>query len=190
MAKQRHEASYHGLFPEWRKSMKNLLEFALEAHEGLRRWLQLKAVTADLSVTGALWKIKGQAGALQQIRVEAELHHQKVTTHFRGQDKRATFTPDSVTLHTEAGRLLQTRGNPGSSFSGQALNSSWDDLHLAYFNSYDLWIYLTVPFLYTFRGFETQELSAWYEDGETWRPLRVSFPDGVASHACEQISYF
>jgi hypothetical protein len=141
-------------------------------------------------VTGALWKIKGQAGALQQIRVEAELHHQKVTTHFRGQDKRATFTPDSVSLHTEAGRLLQPPRNPRSSFSGQALNPSRDDLHLAYFNSYDLWTYLTVPFLYTFRGFETQELSAWHEDGETWRPLRVSFPDGVASHAREQISYF
>ena len=54
------------------KSMKNLLELALEAHGGLTRWSQLKAVTADLSVTGALWQIKGQAGVLQQIRIEAE----------------------------------------------------------------------------------------------------------------------
>jgi sulfur-carrier protein len=34
--------------------MKKLLELALDAHGGLRRWSQLKAVTADLSVTGAL----------------------------------------------------------------------------------------------------------------------------------------
>jgi len=83
--------------------MKNLLELALEAHGGLTRWSQLKAVTADLSVTGALWQIKGQAGALQQIRIEAELHRQKLTTHFHGRDKRTTFMPDSVTLQTEDG---------------------------------------------------------------------------------------
>jgi hypothetical protein len=66
--------------------MNNLLELALEAHGGLARWSQLETLTADLSVTGALWRIKGQAGALQQIRIEAELPRQKLTTHFRGQD--------------------------------------------------------------------------------------------------------
>jgi hypothetical protein len=128
--------------------MKNLLELALEAHGGLTRWSQLKAVTADLSVTGALWQMKGQVGALQQIRIEAELHRQELTTHFHGRDKRTTFTPDSVTLQTEGGRLLQSRANPRSSFSGQVLNSPWDELHMAYFNSYALGTYLTIPFLY------------------------------------------
>jgi hypothetical protein len=170
--------------------MKNLLELALEAHGGLTRWSQLKTVTADLSVTGALWQIKGQAETWQQIRIEAALHRQKLTTHFHGQDKRTTFTPYSVTLQTEGGRLLQSRANPRSSFSGQVLNSPWDELHVAYFNSYALWTYLAVPFLYTFPGFETDELSAWHEDGEIWRPLRVSFPNGIASHGREQISYF
>jgi len=170
--------------------MKKLLELALDAHGGLRRWSRLKAVTADLSVTGALWQIKGQAGALQQIRIEAELHREELTTHFHGQDKRTTFTPDFVTLQSEGGRLLQSRANPRSSFVGQVLNSPWDELHVSYFSSYALWTYLTIPFLYTFPGFETEELPAWHEDGEIWRPLRVSFPDGIASHGGEQISYF
>jgi len=39
--------------------VKNLLELAFEAHGGLTRWSHLKAVTDDLSVTGALWQIKG-----------------------------------------------------------------------------------------------------------------------------------
>lgn len=177
-------------FLEWRKTMKNLLELALDAHGGLKRWSQLKALTADLSVTGALWQLKGQAGALQQIRIEAELQRQKLTTHFRGQNKLTTFTPDSVTLQTEGGRVLQSRANPRSSFAGQVLNTPWDELHVAYFNSYALWTYLTIPFLYTFPGFETEELPAWHEDGEIWRPLRVNFPDGIASHGREQISYF
>lgn len=72
------------------------------ARGGLKRWSQLKTVTAELSVTGALWQIKGQVGALQQIRIEAELHHQKLTTHFPGQDKQTRFTPDSVAVQTEA----------------------------------------------------------------------------------------
>jgi hypothetical protein len=104
VAKQRHEAGDDALFPECRKRMKNLLEFALEAHAGVKRRSQLKAVTADFSVTGALWQLKGQPGSLQQIRIEAELHRQKLTTHFVGQYKRTTFVPYSVTLKTGAGR--------------------------------------------------------------------------------------
>ena len=110
--------------------MKNVLELALEAHGGLTRWSQLKTVTADLSVTGALWQIKGHAPELQQIRIEAELHRQELTTHFRDQDKRTTFTPNSVTVETEGGRLLQSRENPRSSFAGQLLNSPWDEMHV------------------------------------------------------------
>ena len=71
--------------------MKNLLELALEAHGGLTRWSQLKAVTADLSVTGALWQIKGHAGALQQIRIDADLHQERLTTHIVGKDRGHDF---------------------------------------------------------------------------------------------------
>jgi hypothetical protein len=45
VAKQRHEAGDNAVLPEWRKSMKNLSKLALEAHGGLKRWSQLKAVT-------------------------------------------------------------------------------------------------------------------------------------------------
>jgi hypothetical protein len=126
--------------------VKSLLELALEAHGGLTRWSQLKTVTAELSLTGALWQIKGHAAGLQQIRVEAELRRQEGTTHFRGQDKRTTFNANSVTLQTEGRRLLQSRENPRSSFAGQVLKSQWDELYVAYFNRYALWTYLTVPF--------------------------------------------
>ena len=61
---------------------------------------------------------------------------------------------------------------------------------MAYFDSYALWTYLTIPFLYTYPGFVTEELSPWEEDGEVWRPLKATFPDNIASHTREQISYF
>jgi hypothetical protein len=63
-------------------------------------------------------------------------------------------------------------------------------LHAGYFNSYALWGYLTTPFLYTYPGFETQEIEPWYEDGERWRVLQVTFPDGYAAHTRTQYSYF
>jgi hypothetical protein len=54
----------------------------------------------------------------------------------------------------------------------------------------DLQTHLTIPFLYTCPGFVTEELPPWREGGETWRPLKVTFPDSIASHTREQVSYF
>jgi hypothetical protein len=63
-------------------------------------------------------------------------------------------------------------------------------LHVAYFASYALWSYLTIPFLYTYPGFVCEEIAPWEEDGEQWRPLKVTFPDSIASHTRNQTSYF
>jgi hypothetical protein len=63
-------------------------------------------------------------------------------------------------------------------------------VHVAYFSSYALWNYLTIPFLYTYSGFLTEELAPWQENGEQWRPLKVTVPDSVASHSREQVAYF
>lgn len=41
-------------------------------------------------MTGAIWQIKGYAPELQQIRIEAELRRQELTTHFCGQGKRSS----------------------------------------------------------------------------------------------------
>ena len=38
------------------------------------------------------------------------------------------------------------------------------------------------PFLYTWPGFETEELAPWEENGEVWRPLKITYPDSIASH--------
>ena len=49
---------------------------------------------------------------------------------------------------------------------------------------------MTIPFLYTYPGFVIEELATWQEDGEQWRALKVHFPDYIATHTREQISYF
>jgi hypothetical protein len=170
--------------------MNDLLEFAIDAHGGLERWNHLSWIAADLSVKGAIWHVKGKPDFLNNIRIEAPLHAQRLMTHLVGQNKRFIFTPSRVTLEDENGHLIEARNDPRSAFRGQSYETPWDDLHVAYFDSYALWTYLTIPFLYAHPTFVTEELTPWQENGEEWRRLKAFFPLMIASHCQEQVSYF
>jgi hypothetical protein len=170
--------------------MNDLLQVAVDAHGGLSRWNQLKRVKASLSITGAIWQVKGKPDILKDVSIEAELHEERLTTHFNGKGIRTVFEPNRVIVETEGGRLVDNRDDPRSAFRGHTRQTPWDDLHVAYFSSYALWNYLTIPFLYTYSAFVTEELAPWQENGEQWRPLKVTVPDSVASHSREQVAYF
>jgi hypothetical protein len=170
--------------------MNSLLKLAIEAHGGVDRWNHLKSLKASLSVTGGIWEVKGKKDILKDIRIELPLHEERLVTHFVGQNKRFVFTPRQVSIEDEQGHLIEKRDEPRRAFAGQKFETPWDDLHVAYFDSYALWTYLTIPFLYTYPGFVVEELRPWQEDGEEWRPLKAIFPDDIASHTREQISYF
>ena len=170
--------------------MTDLLKLATNAHGGVDRWNQLKTLKAHLSVTGAIWHVKGKPDVLKDIRIELPLHEQRLLTHFVGENKRLVFSPQQVSIEDEQGNLIDKRDDPRHAFDGHSMATPWDDMHVAYFDSYALWTYLTIPFLYTYPGFVTAELAPWQEDGEVWRPLRGIFPDNIASHTREQISYF
>jgi hypothetical protein len=168
----------------------DLLKLAVEAHGGLTRWNRLAAVEAHLSISGALWHLKGKPDAFKDIRIEAPLHRERLTTHFLGENRRATFSPDRIVIETESGDFLESRENPRTAFQGHTMETPWDDFHRLYFNSYALWNYLMAPFLYTYPGFETEELAPWQENGEVWRPLKITYPDSIAGHTREQIAYY
>jgi len=179
-----------GLVHRCKNKMNDLLKFATDAYGGLGRWNQLNSLTADLSVTGAIWHVKGKPNFLKNIRIELSLHLEKVITHLVGQNQRFFFTPGRVTLEDENSKLIEARNDPRSAFDGQSYETPWDDLHVAYFDSYALWTYLTIPFLYAHPAFVTEELTPWQENGEEWRRLKATFPSMIASHCHEQISYF
>jgi hypothetical protein len=170
--------------------MNELLQLAVDAHGGLARWNQLQTITASMSSTGAIWHIKGRPDVLKDIVMEVSLHEEKVVTRYRDQHRRTIFTPREIISESEDGKLFERRTNPRASFEGQTRETPWDDIHVAYFQSEALWTYLTTPFLYTYPGFVTEEIAPWQENGETWRRLKVTFPDNVSSHTREQISYF
>jgi hypothetical protein len=171
--------------------MNDLLKFAVEAHGGLAAWDAFSDLELKLSIGGAIWEFKQNPGLLRHVTYNMRTHEEQVTiTGFSGTDRRITFVPDRLTLETLDGRLIESRDHPRAAFAGQTTETPWDKLHVAYFSSYALWTYFNSPFLYTLPGFTTEEIDPWREAGETWRRLKVTFPDTVASHVKEQVTYF
>ena len=170
--------------------MNNLLETALEAHGGLGRWNELTEVRVEASITGGIWYVKGKPDVLKDVVMTADTKTERLVTDFPGQDKRSLFQPDCVVMEKVDGTLIEARTNPEESFAGQQRDTPWDDVQVAYFQGEALWTYLTAPFLYTYAGFQTEEIAPIQAEGETWRRLKVTFPAAVKSHTREQISCF
>ena len=170
--------------------MNDLLESAVAAHGGLDRWNQINSIAVDASITGALWHVKGKVDALKDVRFEADTKRQLLTMDYVGQDKQSVFEPSRVVINRRHGAVVDTRDEPERSFDGHQLETPWDDIHLAYFSGEALWTYLNMPFLYTWPGFTTEEIAPIEVDGETWRRLKVKFPEHIKSHTRQQIACF
>jgi hypothetical protein len=170
--------------------MTDLLDLAVQAHGGLDRWNKVKAIKVAASITGAIWYVKGKTDVLKNVVLTVETRNERVTLNFTGQNKRALFQPNRVVIETVDGTLIEARDNPEKSFEGQQRETPWDDIQVAYFAGEALWTYLNTPFLYTREGFAIAEISSIQVDSETWRRLKVTFPDNVKSHTREQISCF
>ncbi len=77
-----------------------------------------------------------------------------------------------------------------TSFDGYDHSTPWEAAQVSYFSSYAMWTYLTSPFLFTYPGVEAHEIEPWQEDGQTWRRLKVTFPDTIVTHSQEQTFYY
>jgi len=170
--------------------MNDLLQLAVDAHGGLKRWNEIHAVTVEASLTGAIWFVKSQGDYLKNVVMTVDTKRERMVTDFPGQDKRFVFEPPRLVMERRDGSVLMERQNPEQSFVGQLRETPWDDLHVAYFQGEALWTYLNTPFLYTRPGFVTEEIEAIQADGERWRRLKVTFPDNIKSHTKVQISCF
>ena len=171
--------------------MNSLATQVIESHGGIDRWHQFRSVRARISSGGGLWALKGLVQDAVPRDLTVALHDEFASVAPYGQPNwRTHFTPQRIAIETTAGELVRERINPRDSFSGHAMNTPWDPLDRAYFGGYATWTYLTTPFFMAMPGFETEEIEPWVEEGETWRGLRVTFPDTVASHSKAQDFYF
>ncbi len=170
--------------------MNDLLKTAVNAHGGLDRWNELTTVRVEAAITGAIWHVKGKPDVLKDVVMTVDTKAERLVTDFPGLDKRSIFQPDRVVMERADGTLIEARDDPEKSFEWQQRETPWDDIHVAYFQGEALWTYLNTPFLYTQVGFQTEEIAPIRADGETWRRLKVTFPDWVKSHTREQFSCF
>jgi hypothetical protein len=170
--------------------MNDLLQSAVAAHGGLARWHEITTIKVAASITGAIWFVKSQGDYLKNVVMTVDAKRERLITDFPGQDKRFRFEPSELIMERVDGSPIEIREYPEQAFAGQERDTPWDDLHVAYFQGEALWTYLTTPFLYTYDGFVSEEISPIQVDGEAWRRLKVTFPDYVKSHSHEQISCF
>ena len=171
--------------------MNDLLALAIDAHGGLDRWNSFSTLSAHLEIGGEIWRIKQQPDLLHDKRFDLRTQEQHLTiTPFGGEGCASILSRGSLSIRTDRGEVVETRADPEASFVGQARETPWDPMHVAYFASEALWTYLTSPFLYTYPGFETEEIEPWQENGEEWRRLKVTFPTTIQSHTRTQVTHF
>ncbi|MCA3184690.1 MULTISPECIES: hypothetical protein [unclassified Cupriavidus] len=171
--------------------MSDLIHFAIDAAGGLERFQSFKRVSAHLHHTGILWNLKQRDGVLTDSRVTVDLHAQRVSHEpFAPTTDHSVFTPDRVEIRQADGTLVESLDRPRTSFEGFELETPWSNPQLAYFAGYTMWTYLTSPFVLRHPGVAATEIEPWVVDGLSWRRLRVTFPDSVATHSAEQTYYF
>jgi hypothetical protein len=100
--------------------MNDLLVLAVDAHGGLDRWNAFTRLRAEVSIDGAIWRVKQQPGLLIDKVFEVSTHKQHVTVSpFPTPDERSVFVPERIVFETLDSVAVETRENPEASFIGQ-----------------------------------------------------------------------
>lgn len=166
-----------------------LLKLAVSAHGGIGRWREVNSLMIHAAGGGTLFALKGFPTALQsdmQIAIDTRRPHCVYRPFLECVE--GVWTPEQVTIRSES--RVEVRDNPRHSSLNVRFGDEWDALDLLYFMGYALWNYGMTPFLFTWAGFKVGEIEPWIEGGETWRRLRVVYPDNIPSHCTEQTLYF
>jgi hypothetical protein len=167
-----------------------LLAEAIEAH-GASAYDGAAEITARVRCGGWALPMRFKRGAFSDFTGTVSTSEPRaVFSPHPGPGRRGVFDRGAVRIETDSGDALAERSNPRPAFRSFRHNIWWDDLDLMYFGGYALWGYLNAPFMLRLPGFEVEETEPWREDGETWRGLRVRFPDDFPSHSREQLYYF
>jgi hypothetical protein len=167
------------------------LDAALEAAGGLERWRTHAFLSARLAQSGDLWALKGDPGALDDVKIDIALHQGWVSRHpFGAAELRSSFTPRRVEIRDRDGGTVEALDDPRASFAAHGFERPWTRLQLAYFVGTAMWTYLTQPFCLALPDFRLEELAPWDEDVTTLRRLSVEWPDYLASHSTHQTLYF
>lgn len=169
----------------------SLLEEVIEAHGGLDRYRSGDQISIDVRASGWALAMRFKRKALSSFTGTLSTSEPRVViSPYPRQGQRGVLDGDSVRIESDAGDILEGRNDPRSAFRSLRRNLWWDDLDLLYFAAYALWGYAGAPFIFRDPGFEVEEIEPWREGSESWRGLRVRFPENVPAHSREQLYYF
>ena len=170
--------------------MNSLAQKIIDAHGGLETWRRYSSLTAHLKQGGALWRLKGHGGKLDETNVTVGLGEERASHFPFGPEGKVTrFEPGVVSIRDSQDNVLETLTDPRSSFAGHTLETPWTEPQLAYFAGIAMWTYLNMPFLLAAPGVVTEQLEDWQENRETWQRLKVTFPSEIATHSTVQTLY-
>ncbi|BEU25596.1 hypothetical protein [Paraburkholderia caribensis] len=167
-----------------------LVDEVVEAHGGMKRWLEYSQIRVDASVTGGSWAKKGFKDILCSVDVLADTQRQKLSyLPFIYGNQRSIWTPDRVTIEKFDGEPVLELDNPRQAFQGHDAGTQWEPAHLSYFSGYAMWNYLAAPFLFKWEGVSTEELEPVDTEQGRLRRLEVHFPPTIATHCPRQLFY-
>jgi hypothetical protein len=168
-----------------------LAEQAISAHGGRSAWEQAQEVVVQISSGGFAFATKLQGHAVRGVKARVATHGQQVVFEpYPSSGHRGVLDEDGgVRVETGPGAVTETRESPRAAFSDLRHRLWWDRLDILYFGTYAIWTYISAPFVFLREGYRLQELEPWEEQGQRWRRLSVTFPDGVQTHCREQVFY-
>ena len=168
-----------------------LLDEVIQSHGGVDRWNSLEAIEAEISASGALFRMKWRP-AMKHVQVRAATNK----PNFRffdfpkpGQTSELVGA-DLVRILDADGNVIEERKNPRAAFRGLRRQLYWDDLDFIYFAGYATWNYLVSPFLLLHDGLAFELIEEMPAGNESWSGLRVTFSDDVPTHSKVQEFYF
>ena len=171
-----------------------LLAEVIEAHGGLDRWRQVKAITARARSGGLLIRTRVPGTRFADYEITVDVRDERaIIAPFPEPGRRGVFDGGAVRIEGDGGEVIAERADPRPEFfgrSGLRRNFRWDALDSMYFAGYAMWNYLNTPFLLTRDDVEVRTGDPWTQDGERWRRLEVVFPEGFDTHSREQSFYF
>ncbi|MDT5154305.1 MAG: hypothetical protein QOI01_6038 [Mycobacterium sp.] len=81
--------------------MNDLLQLAVDAHGGLDRWNELQSLQTELSITGAIWRMKGKPDVFSDVTLTADLHSQHMPiTPVAGAGRQSVLDDRRLSLET------------------------------------------------------------------------------------------
>jgi hypothetical protein len=129
--------------------MSDLLDLAIEAHGGARRWASLLQFQAAASMTGAIWSRKARAEIVDDVHFDGSTGTQKVTiTPFPETGHQAVWEPRRPTTITPApGTTINSEPAANTPQTREPRQHCWDDLQVATLAAQAAWNRIVAPFI-------------------------------------------